>query len=747
MAAKAERQLSEVQPGDGKPFVRTEEHWGRLKKMGDSLVTRLKGAIEARRESGIETVWREDEDFYEGVDDEIRGDSGATTTKPPFRQLPKDSPQSRSKVFPNITRPYVDAGAAKIGDILLPTDDKAWSLKPTPVPDLVKAANAAVLRDAVPGMQDAGVPTDAQKEVVDIVVKEAAAAQRKMAEATERCERAEKRIEDWQIECQWHAEMRRVIDDFAKVGTGILKGPVPKKKKHTAFINGEVVVKWETVPVSARVDYWDFFPGKGCGENIQNGNDVWERTRMGAKSLSDLANDPSYIKEVIDAVLAEGPKYTADAAASRPKRATDGRDIDDSALYEVWFGYCYATKDDFIAAGCPCESDSTMIPAIVTMVNEKIIKVALAPLDTGEFPFDVMPYQRRAGLVWGTGIARQGRTAQLIVTAAVRALLTNQGRSAGPMMVMKNNVVPADGVNSFEAWKVFYASDDDTTDDARKLIAILDIPDRAESLLKVIQLGMKMFEDVTGLPLLLQGQAGEAPDTLGGQQLVDRNASGVLRRVARTVDDCITEPHTRRYYVYLLHHGEDSEKGDFVLDARGSTSLVEKELYKNELQEMLKASLNPAYELSPAKIMEEMLAITKRNPTKLKLSDKEREELRKQQQGPQKEDSSVQTAEIRAKATVGAAQIGADSDMKELQFKAEEAEKQRTHDRQKWAAEERIAVMGYATKRNISLDQAKKELTKTVLTLKAQKEAGDTSVAQPIVEPAPRAQPGQSFSQ
>jgi hypothetical protein len=79
-----------------------------------------------------------------------------------------------------------------------------------------------------------------------------------------------------------------------------------------------------------------------------------------------------------------------------------------------------------------------------------------------------------------------------------------------------------------------------------------------------------MAEDVTGLPQIMQGQQGQAPETVGGMQILQNNAGTVLRRIAKTYDDRITEPHVRRYYEWLMTYGDDAEKGDFQIDARGS---------------------------------------------------------------------------------------------------------------------------------------------------------------------------------
>ena len=35
------------------------------------------------------------------------------------------------------------------------------------------------------------------------------------------------------------------------------------------------------------------------------------------------------------------------------------------------------------------------LPAIVTLVNDRAICIVLNPLDGGEFPYDIMPWQRR----------------------------------------------------------------------------------------------------------------------------------------------------------------------------------------------------------------------------------------------------------------------------------------------------------------------------------------------------------------
>ena len=104
-----------------------------------SLLAKRKEAISARTASGIETEWEEDEEHYQGIDDANRAfaaTSSNSTKRWATNERARTQEAVRSRVFLNITAPYVDAASARVADMLLPTDDRAWELKPTPIPRL-----------------------------------------------------------------------------------------------------------------------------------------------------------------------------------------------------------------------------------------------------------------------------------------------------------------------------------------------------------------------------------------------------------------------------------------------------------------------------------------------------------------------------------------------------------------------------------------------------------------------------------
>src|SRR3990167_1009485 len=109
----------------------------RINAMGLSLAKTRSEAIAARKTSGIEDIWLEDDEFYEGIDEANRVESRSNfRTKPPGQASEPRAKSTQSTIFPNITGPFCDAAAARISDMLLPTDDRAWGLKPTPIPEM-----------------------------------------------------------------------------------------------------------------------------------------------------------------------------------------------------------------------------------------------------------------------------------------------------------------------------------------------------------------------------------------------------------------------------------------------------------------------------------------------------------------------------------------------------------------------------------------------------------------------------------
>ena len=727
-----------------------EKRATQLEALAVSLSGKRKAAIDARRNSGIEQVWLEDEDAFDGIDDANRGQEGASGTRHRYLK-PSSSSGSVTRtdaevdhnkciLLPNITGPYCEAGAASIADILLPLDDWPFGIGPTPIPELVNVIEQVkkMLPDQqvqVPGMVAPAPAAQVQKEAEDAL------------ERAKKCaEKAETRIKDWLTECQWHGKSRRQIDDAARVGTGIVKGPIPQEKKQYAWQNEDGVqllkIREETKPVTENVDYWNLYPDyPACGENIHNGSFIWERGEITCKTLQDLRGKKNYLDSQIELCLAEGPQnFEVEATERKPTKSAD------DSLFEIWWFHGSLKREDMEAMGCDCsemEDKYLSIPAVVTIVNGRPIRASLNHLDKGSFPYDILTWRRRPGMPWGQGIGRQIRPAQRGITACFRALMENAGLSAKPMIAaLRKYLHPVDGNWSLYGGKAFEVDENADVRDVRAAITSIQIESRQQDLLAIIQFLLKLAEDITGQPALLQGQQGNAPDTVGGLQILNNNMSAVRRRIARQFDDQVIEPSITRYYDYLMQYGEDEEeKGLFIIDARSSSVLVERDIQnKNIIQLIQLGGSTIESKQDPAKAYAEAAKAMRIDPKRLQYSDDEwakvQERAAQQQPAPQ-----VLAAQVREQGAMDRKQL-------ELQAEADQNDRDRQVDLILAGLDQDIEAAWLAGDKDKTLAQIKAKLADSVMKIRAQLAlAPGKQMMTPPTEPAGRAPAGHAFAQ
>lgn len=705
-------------------------------------------SVRARKASGIETIWAEDTEYYEGIDDFNR--STTTYSKPYFDgPLQRSSQESTSQctAFFNITRQFVDSAAARCGDILLPAGDWNWGVKKTPIADDI-------------GSQDESTFDQAQQDI-----------------NAEKVKKGERRIKDWLVDARYHREYRRAIEFAAKTGTGIIKGPYPLLKISTAVINGEVVTKQEIIPAVKAINPVNFFPDLNCGDDIHKGDYQFERDYLTYKQLSDLGKDPSYFADAIQKVLKEGPK------GSYKEEQKSAKETD---LFEVWYGIANIDMNDMdliddrfkkelsfevcedgsieLSEG-NCEyRDKDYQSIVVVLVNSTIIQGHMNPLQSGKYPYRVLCWQRRDDSPFGIGIARQGRVAQQMLLSSARNLIDNMALSSMPMLALRREgVEPENGKWELTKGKVWWLTSENIRS-IQEAIQFLQLPSLQKELMEIMMLAGKMFEDATGVNSLLQGQQGSAPDTVGGMELLHKNASALLRRIARTSDEEVTEPLILDYYDWLLMYGSDEEKGDFSIEAFGSSILVEREIEQMQAQTLLQYSQDPSYGLSKSKIMAKIVDSWGFESSSVMMDEKEKQALSEQGQ-QQQPDPRVQVAQMNVekdlqiaetRAQVELARIKKDQDRDAIFSQGVTERNQINYQAQiaKLQLERELAMLQYANENRMTLDKIKADLASDSMKLSVQKELASMNNAMPAKqmltppsEPPQRADPGMAFQQ
>ena len=264
----------------------------------------------------------------------------------------------------------------------------------------------------------------------------------------------------------------------------------------------------------------------------------------------------------------------------------------------------------------------------------------------------------------------------------------------------------------------------------------------------IITFWMNMAEEETGLPMILQGQQADGDHTLGEAQLLNNNGSAMLRRVTNIYDDDVTKPHIGAYYEWLMIHGDDNEaKGDFTIEALGSSVLIERDANSQLLMQMLGAALNPAYEVDPVLVFKEFVMSQRFDYEKIKLSDEKKKELASR---PAPEDPRIVTAKMTAESKNAELNSKMAMQQADQAFEAQQAELNRALEQYHKNVEAQIVAAQMAGDQNMNNDNLKVALSRDAMKLRTQvelamKTARAAQVANPAMEPQGRAPTGQAF--
>jgi hypothetical protein len=207
-------------------------------------------------------------------------------------------------------------------------------------------------------------------------------------------------------------------------------------------------------------------------------------------------------------------------------------------------------------------------------------------------------------------------------------------------------------------------------------------------------------------------------------QMLMNSANVVLRRLVKQFDDMITKPHIRRYYDYNMMYSEDEEiKGDFSVDARGSSALLIRDIQNQSFLNLLAAAANPVFGvyLDPQKLFEKALQAQHIDPKDVFKADDELEKIKEQQAkaaaNPQEapSDPRIQAAQIRAQADMQKAQAQNQADAAEIQMRQGLAQQEGELRMAELQMTREIEMLKMSNTQNISLETIKAKLADTAI--------------------------------
>jgi hypothetical protein len=500
---------------------------------------------------------------------------------------------------------------ALIGDVLMGTgQDKPWTLKTTPVPELPQNVQAEIMQGAaqlVMQAEQSGAPMslDEVRQMLRDAKDHAEASL--MGEANARCDRAEKKVEDMLVEGKWLEALYDFIDDLAVFKSAFIKGPVVRKTpvlKWEPQPDGtfEPTATFENKPQWHRVDPLMLYPSED-NKTGHEGNLI-ERHRLSRGALYDMIGLEGYSEDAIRQVLEEygtGGLHEwlqIDTERAQVESGTTFRQNDD--LIDALQYWGRASGKMLIEWGMTPEEvpdEGKEYDVEAWLIGNWVIKAGINNDPLARRPYYKDSFESVPGAFWGTSVYDSMRDCEGMCQAAARALANNLGIASGPQVWVNNDRLPTnEEITEMFPWKIWQTQSDPMGGSAAP-IGFFQPSSNAAELMGVYEKFSALADEYTGIPKYMTGVSGSeggAGRTASGMSMMITNAGKTIKKVIASLDFNIIEPSVDGAFMFVMRYIPDPDiKGDLQVHARGATSLIVKDTAAVRRNEFLQLTENP----------------------------------------------------------------------------------------------------------------------------------------------------------
>lgn len=521
--------------------------------------------------------------------------------------------QGSATIYMFLTSNKCRAASSWLRDVLLTgSDDKPWSLRPNPIPDMEPDLIADLMAKAQQKLEimlQQGM-NPSNEEVKQMLLDFKDEAMRQLHDiAQETAERMEKKMHSQLLEGNWTTAFAQFIDDLVTFPSAILKGPVVRNRPLLKWIKGQqpgdfsldvqntLVLEWE------RVDPFMLYPAPDASE--MNDGYLLERHKLSRADLHAMIGVEGYsdgaIRQVLDIygkgglrdwIYVDLTKATAEGKSTVAVGQNPSELID---AFQFWGSVQGKLLRDWGMTEEEIPDPLSEYAIEAWLIGTWVIKAVINPDPLGRKPYFKASYEEIPGAFWGNSVSDLCRDTQDICNATARALVNNMSLSSGPQVVYNiDRLPPGENITQLYPWKIWQVTSD-PINGGQAPIQFFQPDSRATELMAVYEKFANLADEYTGIPRYMTGgnPTGGAGRTASGMSMLMTNAGKSIKQVIANVDENVIKPCIERLYYYNMRYSEDSDlKGDVRVQARGAASLMEKEAAQQRRNEFLGVALN-----------------------------------------------------------------------------------------------------------------------------------------------------------
>lgn len=506
-------------------------------------------------------------------------------------------PEGFSKAYPRLTRVKCVSMVSRLMSMLFPNSERNWGVAPSPVPNLPQNVLQKVLTQAQADAEKR--LSEGQEFSLTDLVNTAI-----WVEAETRAERLERVIADQLSElggshsADYVSLVRKVLMSGVLYGVGVLTGPFvySREQQRWTYVNGQLVAVVDEVqrPRFEFVNHWDYYPDMSA-KTWEQMDGQFQRHVMSRSQLQELAKRDDFDAEAIKQYLKDHPSgnYMRRTYESELKALGVQSNVNDQggSKYEAiqWEGFLSREE---LAGIFDLPEGVESVPVSAWFVGNTLIKYEVNAWYTlsGEHiaMYHRFVFEEDDTSLFGNALPNIMRDSQMSVCLAARMSLDNAAIASGPQVELDvGKLMPGQDLTKMSAYKTWYR-DETAVQDGIPAVRELKFESHIVELRNLMQSFMQ-FADLETFVSPANGgdQPAEPMRTAAGASMIRSDAALPFKDVVRNFDRFTESVITSIIKFNEILNDDTTIKGDFQTVARGSTSLVAKEMRSVQIDQYI----------------------------------------------------------------------------------------------------------------------------------------------------------------
>lgn len=508
---------------------------------------------------------------------------------------------TRSKVYPRDTRVKVTGFVAKMMEMMFPATENNWAIEPTEFPNLSEADLDKIIatletQKLAEFQQSKSTPNplpqptpitsaEIEAQVKILAKKKAAAMESEILDQLQ--DIGGDKIEYPQL-------CKRVLRSAAIYGFGVAEGPLVRDQLERVWepnAAGKYVSKTSKTPrpYYEAVKVWDMFPDL-TAKTWRGQSGIFRRRIFLKNDFLSLGGREDFFKDDIEAFVKENPdgNYSAMDYESELDTVNNTTNIDKSkkGKFEVFRFLGYVSGQTLSDLGVEIKESEKIRDVLgdIWIAGDKVIKADIASF--GDNPADsyhIFIYEddEESGLT-GMGLPEVLRDTQMRLCVVDRATMDNLASVAGPIFEINEALVgKSQDTGSIHSFTVIHRDDDNPATVGVPALKQVSTDSHISEFLAVREVIKQILDFESNLPSIMMGDpngVGEAFRTSGNMSMLTGAGNMVTKDIVRAFDRFTTSFIGSMLLWNMEFNTKEEIKGDFQAAAKGSRSLVAKEV-------------------------------------------------------------------------------------------------------------------------------------------------------------------------